>query len=235
MNLMSNAMRELYITSGEKQNQYFYSQYSDFSDVSIDFGSDPIAFRNSGRAKQKADSSEVVVCEASEAESRLPVLMKYPGMQNYFVDNGYAITFEENDYMMSPVLFHNIYKGVLGEIAGRFILKRELGIDLAEIEDPDRFEFFDYKMADGVYVDFKNWKFNYLKDRDAVKKDILGKLNQIDGKRVYIINIVGDANAYEATAPIDARVIEIPCLIDAQGRPARKCVHMIREEDIKCF
>ena len=33
-------MRELYITSGEKQNRYFYSQYSDFSDVSIDFGSD---------------------------------------------------------------------------------------------------------------------------------------------------------------------------------------------------
>ena len=228
-------MRELYITSGEKQNRYFYSQYSDFSDVSIDFGSDPIAFRNSGRAKQKADSSEVVVCEASETESRLPVLMKYPGMQNYFVDNGYAITFEENDYMMSPVLFHNIYKGVLGETAGRLILKRELGIDLSEIEDPDRFEFFDYEMADGVYVDFKNWKFNYLKDRAAVKKDILGKLNQIDGKRVYIINIVGDADAYEATAPIDARVIEIPCLIDEQGRPVRKYIHMIREEDISCF
>jgi hypothetical protein len=134
---------------------------------------------------------------------------------------------------MSPVLFHNIYKGALGEAAGKFILERERGIKLHAINDPDRFEFFDYEMRPGVYVDFKNWKFSYLADRDTVKKEILRKLDTIGGKRVYIINIIGDPTGYVPTTPIDARIIEIPCLIDQQGHPVSKCLGMIREEDFR--
>ena len=226
-------IRKLYVTSGQPQNRYFYSQYSDFSDVTIDFGSDAIAFRNSGRAKQKADSGEVLVYDMSEAESGLPVIMQYPGMKEFFIHSGYATEFQKNDFMMSPVVFHNIYKGALGEVAGKYILRRELGIDLSEITDPDKFEFFDYVMAPGVYVDFKNWKFSYLADRDSVKKEILRKLDAIGGKRVYIINIIGDPSGYVPTTPIDARLIEIPCLIDQQGHPVSKCLGMIREEDFR--
>lgn len=226
-------IRKLYVTSGKAQNRYFYSQYSDFSNVTVDFGDDAIAFRNSGRAKQKADSGEVAVYEMSEAESGLPVILQYPGMEEFFTASGYATEFRENDYMMSPVLFHNIYKGALGEVAGKFILKRELGIELTEITEPEKFEFFDYQMAPDVYVDFKNWKFSYLVDRGSVKKDILEKLDAIGGKRAYIINIIGDSDADIAPTPIDARIIEIPCLIDRHGHPLTKCLSMIREEDIR--
>lgn len=226
-------IRKLYVTSGKAQNRYFYSQYSDFSSVTVDFGDDAIAFRNSGRAKQKADSGEVAVYEMSEAESGLPVILQYPGMEEFFTASGYATEFRENDYMMSPVLFHNIYKGALGEVAGKFILKRELGIELTEITEPEKFEFFDYQMALDVYVDFKNWKFSYLVDRGSVKKEILRKLDAIGGKRAYIINIIGDSDANIAPTPIDARIIEIPCLIDRHGHPLTKCLSMIREEDIR--
>ncbi len=224
-------IRKLYITSGQPQNRYLYSQYSDFSDVTIDFGNDAIAFRNSGHAKQKADSGEVLVYEMSESESGLPVIMQYPGMKEFFINSGYATEFQSLNYMMSPVVFHNIYKGALGEVAGKYILKRELGIDLSEITDPEKFEFFDYIIAPGVYVDFKNWKFSYLTDRSTVKKDILRKLDTVSGKRAYIINIIGDPAAYVPTIQNDARIIEIPCLIDQYGHAVSKCLGMIREED----
>lgn len=44
-------LQKLYITSGEKRNQYIYSQYSDFNDVTIDFGNDKVAFKNSKELK----------------------------------------------------------------------------------------------------------------------------------------------------------------------------------------
>lgn len=95
---------------------------------------------------------------------------------------GYALKFEMNEYLLSPVLFHNIYKGALGEVAGKFILNRELGIELSPITEPEYFEFFDYKLSADVYVDFKNWKFTYVQDREEIRKDILRKLDAIGAK-----------------------------------------------------
>ena len=39
-----------------------------------------------------------------------------------------------------------ILKGALGEAAGKFILSRELGIEVSPIAEPEYFEFFDYKI-----------------------------------------------------------------------------------------
>ena len=132
--------------------------------------------------------------------------------------------------MMSPPLFNNIYKGALGEVAGKFILKSELGIELSEIQDPKKFEFFDYEMSPDVYVDFKNWKFSYRQDREKTKREIRDKLEAIQGKRVYIVNIVGDEE-YEPAEEADAKIVEIPGLIDESGNIIKKCVRMFREDD----
>lgn len=224
-------IRKLYITSGKLQCKYLYSQYSDFRDVTIDFGMDKVGFRNSKRAKMKVSSGEIMVYEMSEENSGLQIAMKYPGMREFFSENGYASRFEENDYMMSPVLFHNIYKGALGEVAGSFILRRELGIKLSAIHDPNRFEFFDYEMAPDVYIDFKNWKFNYLQDRESVKKDIIRKMDTIGAKRVYIINLIGDGEYYLPSVQIDSRIVEIPGLINKDGAIIVKNLRMMKEED----
>ena len=226
----SRDLQKLYITSGAPQNSYLYSQYSDFSDVVIDFSNDVISFRNSGRAKQKGNTDEVAVYKMNEEESGLPVALKYNGMSDYFTSNGYALGFEPNDYMMSPVLFHNIYKGALGEFAGEFILRQERGIVLKPITDSDRFEVFDFEMNDGIYVDFKNWKFTYLKDREKVKEHILNKLDEIGGKRAYVIQLVGHKD-FNPSIGEDERIVEIPGLIDENGTPIFKNINMIKEED----
>lgn len=225
-------LQKLYITSGEKRDQYIYSQYSDFNDVTIDFGNDKLAFKNSKRAKIKGNTDEVAIYVMSENESGLPMILRYPGMKDYFEEMGYASKFEMNEYLLSPVLFHNIYKGALGEVAGKFILSRELGIELSPITEPKYFEFFDYKLSDGVYVDFKNWKFTYMQDRDDIRKDILRKLEVIGGKRVYIINVVSDRN-YKPSAIVDQRLVEIPMLIREDGTVCYENLHMIHKEDFE--
>ena len=225
-------LQKLYITSGEKQNQYIYSQYSDFNDVTIDFGNDKVAFKNSKRAKIKGNSDEVAIYEMSEKESGLQAILRYPGMKAHFEEMGYALKFEMNEYLLSPVLFHNIYKGALGEVAGKFIMNRELGIELSPITEPEYFEFFDYKLSDDVYVDFKNWKFTYVQDRDEIRKDILRKMEAIGAKRVYIINVVSDKN-YRPNAIVDQRLVEIPMLIREDGTVCYENLHMIRKEDFE--
>ncbi len=225
-------LQKLYITSGEKRNQYIYSQYSDFNDVIIDFGSDKVAFRNSKRAKIKGNSDEVAIYEMSEKESGLQAILRYPGMKTYFEENEYALEFQMNEYIMSPVLFHNIYKGALGEIAGKFILHRELGIELKPITEPEYFEYFDYRISDDVYIDFKNWKFTYVQDKDEIRKDILKKIESIKAKRVYIINVVSDKN-YRPSVIVDQRIVEIPMLIKEDGTVCYENLHMIRKEDFE--
>ena len=225
-------LQKLYITSGEKQNQYIYSQYSDFNDVTIDFGNDKVAFRNSKRAKIKGNSEEFAIYEMSEKEAGLHAILNYPGMRTYFEEKGYALKFQVKEYLMSPVLFHNIYKGALGEVAGKFILSRELGIELTAITEPEYFEFFDYKLSDDVYVDFKNWKFTYVQDRDEIRKDILRKLDVIGAKRVYVINVVSDKN-YKPSACMEQRLVEIPKLINEDGTVCYENLHMIHKEDFE--
>lgn len=225
-------LKKLYITSGVKQSQYIYSQYSDFTDVTIDFGNDKVAFRNSKRAKMKGNSQELAIYEMSEKESGLQSILKYPGMINYFREQGYALEFQTKEYLMSPVLFHNIYKGALGEVAGKFILNKELGIELKPITELKHFEFFDYKLSDGVYIDFKNWKFTYAQDKDEIRKDILRKLDEIGGKRVYVINVVSNKE-YKPSVMVDQRLVEIPMLIKEDGTISYENLHMIRKEDFE--
>ena len=209
-----------------------YSQLTVQQKNSSVFGNDKVAFRNSKRAKIKGNSDEFAIYEMSEKESGLHAILKYPGMRTYFEEKGYALEFQENEYLMSPVLFHNIYKGALGEVAGKFILSRELGIELTTITEPEYFEFFDYKLSDDVYVDFKNWKFTYVQDRDEIRKDILRKLDAIEAKRVYVINVVSDKN-YKPSACVDQRLVEIPKLINEDGTVCYENLHMIHKEDFE--
>ena len=222
-------IRKLYITSGEPLNRYVYSQYSDFNNVVIDFSGDIVSFKNSERAKLIGEGKERIVLTMSQEDSGLTLLMKYAPLKEYFIELNYAVCFEKKQYIMSPVLYHNIYKGALGEIAGKFILKNERGIELSEITDPDKFEFFDYMLTPDVYIDFKNWKYTYVQDKDKTRKEILVKLNAINGKRVYIINMTYTHNSKPAISH-DGRIIEIPSLLDDKGNINHKMLDMIKED-----
>ena len=166
----------------------------------------------------------------SEEESGLPAILKYKGMAEHFKEQEYASEFKENLYMMSPVLFHNIYKGALGEVAGKFILENERKIMLNPITEPDKFEFFDYEMKPSIYVDFKNWKFTYLKDKEEIHKEIIRKLDAIDGKRAYIINVIG-SEEFDCHTSYDGRIVEISGLIDKNGNVIKRSLDYIKTED----
>jgi hypothetical protein len=218
-------VRNLYIQAEEELNKYLYAQKGDFSDVVIDFKNDRVVFANSIRCEDRN------VAEVSEEEARLSAMLNYRGLKDYFKENGYALQFGKEKYILSPVLFNNIYKGALGEEVGKFILENELGIRLNEIEVADKFEFFDFEISEGVYIDFKHWKRNYRqeKTRDEYKVEIENKLEQINGKRVYIINILSNKGFSEHMQK-DGRIIEIPCLLDEDGTSNIKALELLKEE-----
>lgn len=221
----NNVIKNLYIQGYDNTNKYLYAQKGDFSDVVIDFINSKIVFENTERCVDR------FVSEVSEDEARLSTMFSYKGLKQHFISNGYAINFIKNKYILSPVLFNNIYKGALGETVGKFILENELGIKLKEIDEAEYFEFFDFKISEGVYIDFKHWKQNYRqeKSRDDYKYEIENKLRTINGKRVYIINILTESN-YAEHIQNDEMIIEIPSLINNDGSPNIKALEILKGE-----
>lgn len=218
-------VKQLYINSDKELNKYLYVQKGDFSNVLVNFDDDKYVFA----IKNHYEAREI--SEVSDKNARLSTILKYPGLKDYFENNGYATEFTLNKYILPPILFNNIYKGALGEIAGKFILERELGMHLKEIDDESKFEYFDFEISKDVYIDFKNWKQTYAqdKDREAYKKEILNKLNKIGGKRVYIINILRKQD-FSGDTENDKKIIEIPALLDEEGNIRKESLDLLKGE-----
>ena len=90
-------------------------------------------------------------------------------------------------------LFNNIYKGALGEVAGRHLFSRGLKLNLDEINDSELFELFDFKIEDlPIYVDFKNWHENTTFDKEEMLRKIEYKAKKCECKYALIVNIVSD-------------------------------------------
>lgn len=168
----------LYAREGEKINRYLY--------IDDENESKQILYDYSLERRKNA-----VVIDAVGA--RLSSLVKIPAVKRVFQKKGYAMSFEKNDCMILPVVYQNIYKGALGEVAGRAILESK-GIKLLEIMDVTKFEKFDFCLADDqdVYIDFKNWSEMNAEERNEYRKKCLNKLEKIGGKKVFMINVVAD-------------------------------------------
>lgn len=221
----NDIVKHLYISTYDNIDNYLYAQKGDFSDTLIEFFTDKEQFAQSSRCKDR------YIAQVGEISARLRQILNYRGLEEYFCNMGYATAFNKNKYILSPVLFNNIYKGALGEVAGKFILEKELGVRLNEIEDENRFEFFDFEISKDVYVDFKHWKFNYTEEnsREKAKKEIESKLNQINGKKVYIINIISDGK-FSIHKQRDGKIIEIPFLINSSGEVNYEALRVLEGE-----
>ncbi len=123
--------------------------------------------------------------------SRLYDLLSSPNVKQTFISKGYATSFIPDECMILPVVFQNIYKGAIGEVAGKAILEAH-GIKLLEIEDPSKFEKFDFccEENNNVYIDFKNWSEDNRVSRDEYKLHSNEKLEKINGIKGYIINLL---------------------------------------------
>ncbi len=127
-----------YVEMPNKDNHIYYIQKNDFKDVWVFF------------------SPHSGAHEVSAETSKLSVLMQIDFLKDYFENQGWATSFIPDNFIMSPPLFNNIYRGVLGEVVGKILFHHLAGIELHDIENNDLYEKFDYVVPNAsVFVDFK--------------------------------------------------------------------------------
>ena len=219
----------LYFETDNNATKYYFAQKNDFGTVRIDFRNTKTEFIRNNNLKDFLSESGYGVQEMSEEDCRLQKILKYPGMLEHFKEKGFATSFKPKKFIIAPVVYQNIYKGALGEEAGKFILEDWLGIHLKEIDDDTKFELFDFEIAEGVYVDFKHWRPYYYSDRKKMFEKISRKLDECGGKRVYVINIMADGYLKPDDTE-DERIIVIPNLLNEEDSSiniaAIKAIHL---------
>lgn len=216
-------MKRLYIAGDVPLCKYYFAQRNDFSDVKISLKSLSLAQFKHSLSETKQNYN--FISEVSETEARLIHLLDFPGMRQFFEKNGWARQFKEQPYILSPILFNNIYKGSLGEVAGKFILEQS-EIALKPIIDPDKFEFFDYELANSpdVYIDFKHWKETFTANHGQMIQAISMKMEKIGAKKVFIINLLGEGNY---TIHENEGIIEIPYLWHKENGLNHKAIQLL--------
>lgn len=150
--------------------------------------------------------------------SRLPIMLKCKLVKDYFIKNNYATEFKTKDYIMNPVLFKNIFKGTIGEKAGVAILEGYRDFKLERFMKKGYYEYFDYSLDqhDDILFDFKNWDSSFDKDSEEELNKVSDKLNEVEGKIVFIINIIGE-ESWKSYQTNDNRIHVIPSLMDNKG------------------
>ncbi len=213
-----------YTPTLDRKPSYLYAQKGDFSNIYLS------ASGEASELRQRCPDGYLM--EVSAADARLEQILAYPGMRDYFVKQGWATSFAPCDYILSPALFHNIYKGALGEVAGKFILEDQMGIPLTEIDNPAYFELFDYKISDSVYVDFKHWKPRMHMNQAQMQEKCRKKLEQLHGERVYIINLF-HSDGFQSNSTADGCIVEISGLLQENGTLNPQAIELLRRE-VKC-
>ena len=201
--LLDNAkMRFLYMHRSYKKPiaGYFYSLKDDKETV------DQISYFDNGKVTIPMNSSSIGLNE----------LMKCTYIYNYFSQNGYAQTFAPNDYILLPNVMRDIYKGALGEAAGRCLFDNKIGKKIVPITDPRKFEKFDFQFESDkdCYIDFKLWSETFCVNDEKYQDKVLNKLEEVKGKAAFVINIL-DRSKHKAY-PFErdgCRVYVIPGLL----------------------
>lgn len=188
--------QNFYVQLPQKGSTLFYQQNGDYSDIQTSF-----------------QPTREFLYQVSENSARLRDLMSIEGVPNLFVKRGWATEFLPNDYIMSPTLFNNIYKGALGEAVGCYLFQQFTQAKLTEIDDPDTFELFDFKVEGSpIYVDFKHWQESDNFDREQMYNKIFRKLHDCHGKCAIIVNILAKDSYPIHRTGTDLVILEIPYL-----------------------
>lgn len=190
----STIAKNFYIQLPKKGNYYTYSQNEDYKSTNVSF----------------TIKGNITV---SDNSCNLSQLMKISAIKDYFEANGWATSFEENEYIMCPTLFNNIYKGALGEVVGKFLFECAK-CSLEEIENPSLFEKFDYKVVGkNIYVDFKNWHETTEEDLEKELEKITNKAKECGAKTVVIANILTEKEYPIRTYGDEVKIVIIPSLL----------------------
>lgn len=160
----------------------------------------------------------------SEAESRLPILMRNPIVRAHFEAKGYATEWRPNRFIMTPAAFTNIYKGALGEEGiSALLLDKGLFLQAMPAHLYERFDFILGATGETgkICVDAKHWRFSGEIDNHKEKASEIE--NQLGIRHFAYINLFGDEtlgcrfldnNFVEVPSHL-ATVIEVPGLVDS--------------------
>ncbi|MGQ2374715.1 hypothetical protein [Companilactobacillus zhachilii] len=170
--------------------------------------------------------------EISEQSSSLPILVKNPIVREYFKNHNITMSFGKSEKIMCSYLFNYIYKAIIGEKAGIAILEKKFGIEIKRFRKQNMFEKFDYEIMDNqILIDFKNWH-NFDKNFNIEIKRISEKLNQVNGKKVLIVNLIDDGN-YKPYDTNDNRIVIIQGLMNEKGILIDENIRKIAQEIVK--
>lgn len=104
----------------------------------------------------------------------------------------------------------------MGEVVGKFLLEKILNVEVDEINDPELFELFDYKIKDlPIYIDFKNWHETTVFENSKMLDKIENKALKCQCKCAIICNIISErkweVNSFMCSG---VKILQIPSLLD---------------------
>ena len=210
----------IYLRSPEL-GEYRYEGHSDDSLYDYKFFDDVTS--NSG----------TMVCEKG---SDLSDVIKCPSVKRHFVKEGYALEWGQHAWIMTPVMFADIYRPAIAEQACKALLI-DNGITWEEMPD-DAYEMYDaiiqYEDGPAVYLDVKNWRKARQADVGMIKKAALAA-----PMRIIYINLFGlpndswrylDREFRELRTAQIATVLELPGLLNKNdGTVLQKNIQQLRQ------
>ncbi|CAM4044952.1 DEAD/DEAH box helicase family protein [Psychrobacter arenosus] len=203
--------RFFYTNFSEPKSAYYYQQEDDYREVNILIDKQPYSYK------------------VSEASAKLDKLMQHPILKSHFISHGYATSLPASKHWLQPILFNNIYKGALGEVCGSVLWEQ---YDLPHLYQmpKNQFEIFDFQVNDKVFVDFKHWTISQH-DGEKIRRDIFNKIQGIDAKLVFVINIISDTEhlSYRLFEEANKQIIEIPNFI-LDGKKLIELVELINNK-----
>jgi hypothetical protein len=205
-----------YISFGEPIRKYYYQHNSDYYSINQ-------------IAKDRFENAY----EVSSEDANLKNLFEtWPRLKELFIKNNYAIDFKEGDYILSPPLYNNIYKGALGEVCGKEIFEF-FDIPLEEL-NAEEHELFDFKVkGKPIYVDFKYWKDTTQFDAKEYHNKVAEKANGCKDVRTILIANVRDTGFEEPiiTRICNINIIELSLICNAKlSQKAAKKIQELKNE-----
>jgi len=209
-------LRQYYIAFEQPTKKYYYQQSGDFDKIER-------------ISKERFEGA----CSVSQEDANLSNLFKtWPQLKEMFVEKDYATVFREDNYIMSPPLYQNIYKGALGEVCGKEIFKH-YGIILEELNE-DEHELFDFKVkGKPIYVDFKYWKETSRFDAEKYREKVIEKANRCKDTKTILIANVRDTVSDEPTTTMqnDVKIIELSLICNSKlSQKAAKKIGELKNE-----
>lgn len=153
---------------------------------------------------------EVWPCVASEQDCRLETLCQIPGLEKEMLDHGWKTRWTRAKYVICPELYESVYKAVLGEFAGVYIIEQLIadGLSCKPVLKSEMFELFDAELwLDGelaALVDFKHWRLST--DRKDLREKAASKMALCGVRDAFYLNILPPAEYCSILPPIEVRL-----------------------------